>query len=328
MPKITVIIPNYNHACYLEQRIESVLSQTFSDREVLLLDDASTDESLQVIERYRGVPGVRIICNHANSGSTFKQWNKGLKLALGEYVWIAESDDYADSRFLQVLASFLDRHPSAGLVYCQSLCVDEKSRVLSLNEEKLEDLAPGRWKRDHVNNGRDEIAAYLIRQCTIRTASAALLRKSVCAGVGYADESFACSGDRDLYARMLMASDIGFVAQPLNCWRQHPGTVRSRTMANRVIVAESYRVMRSILDAVPVEADILEKALDNQAVWWAKLNAASWAPLKSQWAAYRSAKRVDSRAGLRLLRQSLILYYWNARVLLGRLRRKLKRSST
>jgi glycosyltransferase involved in cell wall biosynthesis len=77
MPKVSVIIPNYNHARYLRGRIESVLRQTYRDFEVILLDDCSTDDSRSILGEYVKDPRVRIDFNEVNSGSTFKQWNKG-----------------------------------------------------------------------------------------------------------------------------------------------------------------------------------------------------------------------------------------------------------
>ena len=75
---VSVIIPNYNHAKYLEERIDSVLNQSYKDFEVIVLDDYSTDNSKEVINKYAGHPKVsHIILNEENSGSTFKQWHKG-----------------------------------------------------------------------------------------------------------------------------------------------------------------------------------------------------------------------------------------------------------
>ena len=93
-PLISIIIPNYNHALYLKQRIDSVLNQTFQDFELIILDDCSTDNSREIIERYRGNPKItQIIYNKKNSGGVFKQWIKGIEKVKGEYVWIAERDD-------------------------------------------------------------------------------------------------------------------------------------------------------------------------------------------------------------------------------------------
>ena len=94
---------------FLRRRIESVLCQTYQDFELILLDDCSSDESRSLLSEYAGDPRVRIEFNEVNSGSPFKQWNKGVRLARGEYVWIAESDDYADERPPEKLVAQLFR---------------------------------------------------------------------------------------------------------------------------------------------------------------------------------------------------------------------------
>lgn len=80
--KITVIIPNYNHAKFLPRRIESVLEQSFENIEILLLNDCSPDDSREIIEQYANLGNlIRVILNEQNSGSTFKQWWGGLARA-------------------------------------------------------------------------------------------------------------------------------------------------------------------------------------------------------------------------------------------------------
>src|SRR5271155_4024439 len=108
MPTVSIIVPNYNHARFLRQRIDSILTQTFQDFELILLDDCSTDQSRSILREYTTDPRVRLEFNDANSGSTFKQWNKGVSLTRGKYIWIAESDDYADPRLLERLVGELD----------------------------------------------------------------------------------------------------------------------------------------------------------------------------------------------------------------------------
>ncbi|TAE04306.1 MAG: glycosyltransferase family 2 protein, partial [Bacteroidetes bacterium] len=88
-PLISVIVPNYNHAPYLLERIESILSQSFQDFELILLDDFSTDQSKEVLKKYQNHEKVsHLLLNEKNSGSTFKQWNKGISLAKGKYIWL------------------------------------------------------------------------------------------------------------------------------------------------------------------------------------------------------------------------------------------------
>jgi glycosyltransferase involved in cell wall biosynthesis len=120
IPKVSVVIPNYNHAKYLDARIDSVINQSFQDFEIILLDDASSDDSVNIIRKYLDYPNIQFIQNDKNSGSPFSQWQKGVSLASGTYVWIAESDDIADFRLLETLVKLLDSNPKVVLAYCQS----------------------------------------------------------------------------------------------------------------------------------------------------------------------------------------------------------------
>ena len=102
MPKISIIVPNYNHSSFLNERLDSIFNQTFQDFEVILLDDKSTDNSTEILRHYTQNEKVsHFIINKKNSGSPFKQWKKGIELAKGEFIWIAESDDTCDLNFLE-----------------------------------------------------------------------------------------------------------------------------------------------------------------------------------------------------------------------------------
>jgi len=113
-PRVSIIVPNYNHELFLEKRLDSIFTQTFTDYEVILLDDASSDNSISILEKYADHPSVsHFIINDTNSGSPFLQWKKGLSLAKGEFIWIAESDDYCDSNFLEILVPHCEAHAVA-----------------------------------------------------------------------------------------------------------------------------------------------------------------------------------------------------------------------
>ena len=156
MPKVSVVIPNYNHAQYLRQRIESVLGQTFQDFEVILMDDCSTDDSRSIISEYAADPRVRIEFNKRNSGSSFSQWNKGVRLARGEYVWIAESDDYADPRFLERLVGIMDAEPKMAFAYCRSWRVSENGQPDGFVDPEVAEIAQPRWTPEYVAKGPPE----------------------------------------------------------------------------------------------------------------------------------------------------------------------------
>lgn len=220
-PNVSVIIPNYNHAPFLRRRIESVLQQSYQDFEVIFLDDASEDNSAEVFAPFAGDPRIRAFFNDTNTGIPGKQWNRGVRAARGEYIWIAESDDYADPAFLERLVPQLEAHPTAGLVYCQSRIVNENGEVIGSYDHHAAELGSKRWQEDFFNVGEDECNNYLLYKNTIPNASAVLFRKRVYEEAGYADEWVRYCGDWLLWIKMLMISDLVFVAAPLNYHRRH-----------------------------------------------------------------------------------------------------------
>lgn len=304
MPRVSVIIPNYNHARFLQQRIESVLDQTFRDIEVILLDDASTDDSREVLSRYTDDPRVRAIFNDANSGSVFRQWNRGFRESKGEYVWIAESDDYSDVTFLGTLVEKLDANPSAGVAYCQSWMVDESGAVQYLMEDTKQRRAidPERWKSDFVANGREECARYFTLGCMINNASSALLRRSVVERIGYADEDLTLAGDWMFWVKMLMASDLAFAARPLNYWRQHGGTVRSGAVRGGLWIEESYKVIAHIMRTVEVPEDRAEIARERWFRNWMAYNEDNRYSREQNRRISELARDVDPHLSLRFVR--------------------------
>ena len=123
-PLVSIIIPNYNHAQYLEKRIDTVLNQTYQNIEVIILDDQSTDNSLEVIKKYRNHPKIaQIVVNERNTGNPFKQWDKGIRLANGELIWIAESDDYNELRFLQEIIREWNKHKDVVVAFSSYVMV-------------------------------------------------------------------------------------------------------------------------------------------------------------------------------------------------------------
>ena len=133
--RVSVVVPNYNYAHYLPARINSILAQDYPIREIIILDDASSDNSLAVIEDIcrdasvpTGVP-IRVIVNAENSGSVFAQWAKGAAAARGEYVWIAEADDLSAPEFLDAATAGF-AHDGVVLSYTQSQQMAEDGTIL------------------------------------------------------------------------------------------------------------------------------------------------------------------------------------------------------
>ena len=213
-PRVTVIVPNYNHQRYLVQRIDSILAQSYQDFEIILLDDASKDGSANLLRSYQNHPKVqRVLVNEVNTGSPFKQWNKGLEFARGEYVWIAESDDYAEPEFLQTLTSKLDANQGAGIAYCLSHKVDADSKKFGSTTDWTEYLGSDRWRADYYSTGAEECTKYMIFRCIIPNVSCVVFRRQALKDAGYADGSMSYCGDYSTYVRVMKNSGVVYIAQ-------------------------------------------------------------------------------------------------------------------
>jgi len=270
-PRVSVVVPNYNYARFLPQRMESILEQTYTDLEVILLDDASMDDSREVVERYAGDRRVRIRINKQNSGSPFAQWNRGVSMARGEFVWIAEADDFVETKFLEHLVPLLEKDPRLGLAYCQSRVVDETGMEIEAFPPYLERLWPGRWRQSFRNNGRDEVARYLLNRCTIPNASAVLFRRRAFQEAGGADESMKLCGDWLTYVRILEKWDLAYSPLPLNAFRCHDAMVRSVMSGNPREIEERYLVLEAALSKSKVSKRDRRRALESRMYLWVDL---------------------------------------------------------
>ena len=187
MPTVSVIIPNYNHAHFLKQRIDSVLKQTFIDIEIILMDDCSADNSREVIEAYRSQPLVtQIVYNETNSGNTFTQWQRGIELAKGEYIWIAESDDWCEPTLLEELVKGIRCNRNIVISYCGSVVVIEGGEILYTTSSK---------KLSEVKNGISFIKSDMLEINPIINASMAIFRKETFQHIALEFTTFRFCGD-------------------------------------------------------------------------------------------------------------------------------------
>jgi len=215
MPKVSVIMPNFNHAPYLKQRMDSILAQDYPDFEVILLDDASTDNSVELLKQYSNHPQVKaLIVNETNSGNTFAQWHRGIQQATGDYIWIAESDDVAEPTLLSRLVQAL-KQKDAVLAFCNSQWMDSEGNPIPRHQDS-------RWKRDFSMAGGDFIKQYLLGYNTICNASAVLFRREMLPAVDwYQIQQLNASGDRLFWIQLALQGRVAYVAQTLNHFRQH-----------------------------------------------------------------------------------------------------------
>lgn len=247
MPRFSVIIPNYNHAAWLEERIESVLNQTFTDFELILLDDCSTDNSREIIEKYRQHPKVsHISYAEQNSGSPFRQWQKGLSLAGGDWIWIAESDDRSEPVFLATAAAAITANPATGLFYSDAWLEENKGAdrlAIRFSAEKNAYFSTQKWSTAYTNDGKQEIAECLGLRCTINNASSAVIRKDLLKEVAEQAATFNFHGDWFCYLAVLARSGVVYDPSPLNHCRIHSSGIQSRLPEDGRHRAECFQVL-------------------------------------------------------------------------------------
>jgi len=226
MPKVSIIVPNYNHAFFLKQRLVSIFNQSYQDYEVILLDDCSTDDSREILEHYRNHPKVSaILLNEKNSGSPFKQWEKGTQISKGKLIWIAESDDYCETNFLEILVSKLDQYPKAGVVYCQSVSIDAENKVIGNWIEHTNIFKPNIWYNSFYINGISAIKSFFWYRNIIPNTSALIFRKKIFELTSGFETGMKLNGDWFFWIKMLEKSDLIFIAENLNYFRQHENKV-------------------------------------------------------------------------------------------------------
>ena len=237
---VSVIIPNYNHASFLKQRIDSVLSQTFKDFELIILDDYSSDNSREIIEQYRNNSKVsNIVYNDINSGSTFKQWEKGIELSKGKYIWIAESDDWCEPSFLETLVRAFDKNDRLSVAYVQSYYMLGLNKIkwISKNDE-LESTVSGPYY----------IKKYLSKGNSIFNASMALFSKEKYHLVSKEYTRYKFSGDWLFWCEMASKGDVYISGKVLNFFRNHEGDVSGKAYQTGLNFIEEFNVLVNLID--------------------------------------------------------------------------------
>ncbi|MGC9261350.1 MAG: glycoside hydrolase family 99-like domain-containing protein [Phycisphaerae bacterium] len=221
-PSVSVVVPNYNYAQYLPQRLESILHQTYQPSEIIFLDDASSDNSVAIAQKVLSTGNVpfRIIENRQNQG-VFAQWLRGMNESASELIWIAEADDFCDRSLLSRLVDGFC-HPGVTLCYSQSKMIDEHGTTLADNYlEYTRDIDPDKWKKPYLRPGKLEVMDSLIIKNTIPNVSAVLFRKPQTAAVSPLLKELRHAGDWMFYLHLLQDGWICFVPESLNYHRRH-----------------------------------------------------------------------------------------------------------
>jgi glycosyltransferase involved in cell wall biosynthesis len=275
-PRVSVIVPNYNHASFLKERMDSIFNQTYTDFEIILLDDCSSDDSprmLKELEHHEQVSAV--ILNTENSGSTFRQWRKGMAQAKGELIWIAESDDSCTADFLAQAIQAFDSEPKTVVFYAQSLMVDKAGATIRDNKIWTDDLSEALWESDFQLDGKEFISEYLIHKNVIPNASAVLFDKSV--GMPFLDEvqEYKMCGDWLFWLLLCAEGTVAYSAKRMNRFRSLVQSTRNHTSMGkkRRRLDEETRLLSVISKKGYVKEALLEARAEEMVNRWLHIHS-------------------------------------------------------
>lgn len=253
-PTVSIIVPNYNYARYLDLRIESILDQSFRDFELILLDDASTDNSLEVLEKYKSHPKVsQIAVNTTNTGLPFAQWQKGVALARGKYIWIAEADDLAHPHFLEACVNAMESTPDATVAFAGAEIIDSDGNTTGQSFDIWLPANTRDGAEYKVFDGREYIIHNMYWGSAVYNASGALFRRSAVSDKDFEEcTSMRNSGDWLFWTKLIAKGKNIEIYRKLNRFRIHGGNTTSKGKLSGNLEIENMRVMRYMEEHFPI----------------------------------------------------------------------------
>ena len=244
---VSVIVPNFNYADHLDGRLESIFRQTHPILELIVLDDASTDDSIERLAEIQARRGrhLTVVPSDENSGSVYRAWQRAAELARGDLLWIAEADDLARLELLDGLAG-LHSEPDVAIAFCDSAQIDEEGRSSGDSYKEYFRIAAGdALSEDRVMAGDEFVRTCLAERNLILNVSAvvwnreALTRALESSGAELLEYKLA--GDWFLYTLVALDGRVAYSAEALNVHRRHEGSVTG-ALAKEAHLAEVERI--------------------------------------------------------------------------------------
>lgn len=248
--KISVVVPNYNYEKFLMPRLYSILNQTEKIYEIILLDDKSLDGSRALINEFiynvKDYINVNKIYNTENTGCAFKQWEKGFKLAKGDYVWIAEADDCCSKYLLRNLLKPIYKNKNIYISYADTAFINAWDKIfLKTIKPEIDLRKTGHWNKNFVNLGKDEINTYCFLNCTIANVSSCIIKNENYDEIFERIIEYRQAGDWLFYVSVINKGYISYIDKPLNYYRVHGNNITS-TMKKQKHLDEIKRIHKEM----------------------------------------------------------------------------------
>lgn len=269
-PLISVIVPNFNHEPYLRERLESIYGQSYRNFEVILLDDKSSDGSVEILEEYvqRYPQMSRLIVNEVNSGGVFHQWKKGVEAARGELIWIAESDDFCSLDLLERLVGFFD-NDAVMLAYARTVFVQDDKEIWSI-EEYLNDIDKKVWNSEFVSCAHTLVNSAWGVKNIVPNASSAVFRNPK--GMAILDDELwkgmRICGDWVFYLNIIRGGLVAYTPECTNYYRIHNSNTSVATYAKDIFYKEHEMVASTLCKLYKIDEKLLQRQRDSLKNHW------------------------------------------------------------
>ncbi len=246
---VTAIVPSYNHASFLRQRLDSILNQSYPLIDVIILDDASTDGSREIIEEYlvKYPDRIRAVLNETNSGSVFAQWQKGHDLATRDLVWFCESDDFAEHDFVErLIGNFRD--PSVVISFGRVEFADAQGQCVPGLDHYRESAEERIWSETCVRPAAAWFAGGFGVKNVIPNVGGCLWRHfPIPQSVWDEARSYRIMGDWFLYSEVAQGGQIAFEPSAVSYFRAHgANTSGSSAQSSPEYYREYFRLMTAL----------------------------------------------------------------------------------
>jgi len=279
MPKVSVIVPNFNHAKYLLERLESIYQQTYTNIEVILLDDGSSDQSVTILNEYAlRYPEKTLTCFNAhNSGCVFKQWNKGLELATGELIWIAESDDYCSLNLLEELVRCF-QNTAVMLAFARTDFMRGTPPIkIWTSEAYLSDLGLGIWDQPFIKSAQALVKSGWVVKNMVPNVSAAVFRHPGKMELLQDPQwlNLRMCGDWVFYLSIIRGGLVAYSPNACNYYRQHALNTSVNAQKEALYYQEHEIVALYLATLYPLEPSDFERQEKHLYQHWCSRHNAS-----------------------------------------------------
>ena len=259
-PVVSVIVPNYNHEQFLERRLESIYSQSFKELEVIILDDASTDASMEIINQYQQKfrNKTKVVRNQENSGNVFSQWLAGLDLAQGDLVWIAESDDTANPDFLErMVDAFHDA--SVLLAYADIQYINSGGQAVPGLSSYLAGTG-FKWDISYKNSAwREFNGPFGVINIIANVSGSVFRRPELSESERDTLTKFRVCGDWYFYAIIARGGRIAFVKEAKSFFRLRSNSFSRKAYAEEWFYQEHYAVLQEIRNIYDISSTTIQQ---------------------------------------------------------------------